>query len=147
MWQQAGFKKQRNTDWSEEDDTPLSELKSSFDLYNQQFKSNPVALEEYLSIDDDLIVADYPTDNDILNKIKQCDDEDKDLSDDESALPVPVPPSNKEMRHILNKCSDYLYSKKTVTTEVYRALATLENFVDNQFFKMKQSKILDFLDK
>lgn len=132
----AGFKKQGETNWSEEDDSPLSELKSAFDIYNQQIEGNPVSLDEYLSVDDDVVVADYPTDAEILNKFKKRGDEVV-LSDSEKVSTVPTLPSNNEVRNFLSKCSEYLCSKETVTDEVYRALTTLENFVDNEIFNLK----------
>lgn len=38
-------------------------------MHYQQIKTNPVFLEEYLSVDDDMIVTNYPLDNEILNTI------------------------------------------------------------------------------
>lgn len=79
-------------------------------------------------------VMDYPSADEIL-KIKKCEDEDEDsLSDAETSTTVPNPPSDNEMRHILNRCSEYLCSKETVPDEVCRALITLENYVENEYF-------------
>ncbi|KAF2893741.1 hypothetical protein ILUMI_12435 [Ignelater luminosus] len=53
--------------------------------------------EKYLSVDDDVIVTDYPTNEEILDKIKN-------KTDDDATMPTPpaevlVPSSNKEMRY------------------------------------------------
>jgi len=45
---------------------------------------------------------------------------------------------------MLQKCSEYVCSKESASNEVYRALQILENFVENELFKVTQSKIIDF---
>lgn len=142
----AGFKKEVQSDWEEEDDTPLSELRSLFDMYSKKVTLG-VPLEEYISFDDDLVVAGYPTDAEIIEGVKINKDNVDLPSDDDETVEVPVPPSNKEMRQFLSKFNDYLYSKCHVTNDVYRALTTLENFVESELFQQKQSKITDFFQK
>ena len=87
-----------------------------------------------------------------MDKITKQDNKknEESFSDDDVTAPVvSVIPSNKDMRYFLNKCSDYYYlcGKENATDEVYRALKTLEEFVDNELFRQKQSKITDFFKK
>ena len=124
------------------EDTTLSEFKTVFELYI--YIGSNLPLEKYLSICDNVVVVGYPPDLEILENVEKRDEnEDDDALFDDTPATVPIAhqPSNEDMRIMLQKCSKYVCAKKRTLNEVYR---TLENFVDNELFKVTHSKITDF---
>ena len=131
------------------EDTTLSEFKSVFKLYITKIGSN-LPLEEYLSIDDNVVVVGYPTDLEILENLKRRDenkDDDAFFDDTPATVPTAHQPSNKEMRIMLQKRSEYVCSKESMSNDMYRALQILENFVDNELFKVTSQKLHFFKNK
>ena len=145
----AGFRKESEIFTNEVDNTSLEEFSSVFGIYSNKIGCS-VILDDYLSIDYNVSVVNYPTDAEIVYKIKKQDqDDDEDvLSDEMTELSlIQNEISNKEMRLMLSKCNQYLCSKQSTSKEVYQALQILENFVDNECLSVTQSKITDFFHK
>ena len=92
-------------------------------------------------IDDNVVVVRYPTDAEILENLEKWDEnEDNDVLfyDTPTTVPIAHQTSNKEMQRI------YVCSKKSTSNEVYSALQILKNFVNNELFKVTQSKFTEF---
>ena len=80
-------------------------------------------LEEYLFIDDNVIVVEYPIDTENLaNLNKRYENEDNDASFDDISETVLIAhqPSNKEIHIMLKKCSKYMCSKESASNELSR---------------------------
>lgn len=97
-----------------------------------------VFLEEYILVDNNLIVASNSTDDKILDRLKLDDENTDPPLDKKEDLEEIVPPTTTEYIPNINQ---YLLTKDSATDDVYRAFTIFENFLDNELLKQKQTKI------
>jgi len=142
-----------DSSWTEEDDLSLAEIKLLFEEYrNKQPNLQDIVLEEYLTVDSDILVAAHPTDEEILSSLnsKTSDEEIADSDDegsDEHTDAAPIP-SYRETCDSFQTIFNFLCASENVPDIFYASLHAVDQFCEiGQLKKQKQSKITDFIKK
>ncbi|XP_054711365.1 tigger transposable element-derived protein 6-like [Uloborus diversus] len=102
-------------------------------LHSQGHITDGIHLNEFLTVDDRLIVADYPTDEDILSSITGTEKEIEEIEEIEYA--TITKPSKNEMREAFETIRRGLQFVENVPDEVFSGLNKCEHFFDEHSIK------------
>jgi hypothetical protein len=144
----AGFSSD-SVGWDEEDELQLSELKKEWArLRDCNQISEGIELEDYLEIDKEVEIAEYPTDADILDSVTNGDNAViENEEDDENETDSVVKPSEDNMLSAFETIRRGLQFCENVPDNIFESLNKCESFYEHQtFFKCSvQRKITDFM--
>ena len=103
------------------------------------------AFKEYVSLDDNVLTSEAPTDQDIIEEIKN-EKEESDNEDEPIAI-EPPPPTSAEAEAACDVIRRYLMSKVGSESDLLK-LCSIEDFVARSVLTgIKQSQISDFFKK
>lgn len=139
-----------SNEFEEEDDLPIAEWLKLHQIKN--FDNN--LIEEYNSVDDALITSEIPSDGDILDSVKEQNDNKNTESDNDEELEngnineINVVPQISEVQGYLKLISAFFESQEETSESDFRNLAYIEQSVDNIKLKKlcRQSKITDYFE-
>ena len=102
--------------------------------------------EDYVSIDDDVLVTEFRELDGIIADHKEDDDDDGNQSDeDDSEVPLDPIPTRNDVLDAVTLFRRYLAAAPTDTEQVDRCLHKLENFVvSSSLASSRQSQIIEF---
>lgn len=123
----------------------ISALPQLEDCWNQLQSTDAIdqdiSLDEFLSVDEDVIVAEYPTDDDILSSLKDTED----LGDDNEAEEIEVPkPSKKEMMAAFETIRRGIQSEENVPDDIFQSLNKCEQFYEESASNLVQKDIRNY---
>ena len=122
-------------------------LHMTFNKATQGSISSPTEeFTEYVCLDDNVLTSEAPTDQDIIEEIKN-DKEESDHEDEVIAIEPPPPPTSAEAEAACDVMRRYLMSKLGSESELLK-LCSIEDFIARSMLAgIKQSQIPDFFKK
>ena len=110
-----------------------------------------VTFQDYVSIDEDLIIVEYPTDEDIVittinTKANDTVDSGPDDNNVDEILVIP-PPTLTEVTDNLHSVLRFVESKEDVPESVFSAVADIENWLTMLHQMKHQKTIKDFFNR
>lgn len=116
-------------------------------LHSQGHITDGIHLNDFLTVDDQLIVADYPTDEDILSSFHEIEEEIEEPEEVNEAENISKP-SKKEMREAFETIRRGFQFVENVPDEVFTGLIKCEQFFDESTAKLAvQQDIRRFFKK
>ncbi|PSN34605.1 hypothetical protein C0J52_22018 [Blattella germanica] len=145
-FRKAGYSKDESYSIEEEElDEPVPEEWSDF----QNVVSCQENYDSFVNVDADILIAEHPTDEEIIESVtaQQNDsklDNDMDIAEDEVPQLKPTPSAVQALDALATfRC--YIQGQSSVHEDVFGAVNLLENFVENRVLQnKKQKKMTDF---
>lgn len=139
----SGFEKGFKTDLNKDDDD-LACLKSTIEAATAAgCDTKGLDAETFANFDDDLIVSEKLSDDDIIATVFNKDQETVSDSDEEEEN-IP-PPTTREVQKMLSSIRRYYQSKSDVKDKIFESVAKLENdVVRRSFEQLSQKKVTDY---
>lgn len=155
-FQKAGFG--RNSCWDDEDLLPLSELQKGIlkecdeteylwdRLLELGVEVQGESFQDYVHIDDKVIVSDIPTDADILDKVSKVANAAENLDSSSSEEETMEVVHQADIQKALNVLHSALELNEDVPETVFTSLQKVKIYFEKQIHSkvLKQMKILDF---
>ncbi|XP_050300906.1 tigger transposable element-derived protein 4-like [Anthonomus grandis grandis] len=156
-FRKAGFVKdkvQQDADnWDEDDLVPLSELKTLWTSYRRAIDMSDVSFEDYVTIDDNVQITGFPTDEEILesvieNLVPNKKDPEENEDDGQSEGETVPTPAIDETISAIEKIRCFILSRENIPYEIHNSLNLLEDFIDKEkWTNFTPKKITDFFKK
>jgi len=149
-YRKAGFVNDQQTDVSDDssdDDIPLVYLRDSWKkALDGTGTQCDLDFDEYVRVDDNVVVAERPSDDDIVSKIMNKDDvEESDEESDILPADTDTPISHATAADCLVTLRRYIYSQENVSEKVFNCVSDLDSFMLKQRSQcLQQPKISDF---
>ena len=144
----AGFDKRAievpEETWDAEDELPLSFLKNL--PIETIFGGNQYTFDDYVNVDEDLLVTEYPSEDEIIVNLLQPETHDQENGDSSDSGSESVKlPSMSAVNNAFETISTFLNTQDNVPSEIFGAFDKIERFCENiNFKKVKQSCITKY---
>lgn len=135
--------------WEDEDNVQLSELRKMWgQLKVSGNVSDQIELDEFLNVDEDVLVTEYPDDKDILETVREENETNETEIDEDEDETVIQNPSEIAMVNAFETLRCGFQCQENVPDTIFNALNKCEAFYENKmFFKCtQQSKITSFFN-
>ncbi|XP_064421300.1 tigger transposable element-derived protein 4-like [Latimeria chalumnae] len=138
----------------EEDNLPLSALKNMWlEVQSKLQMSENINLDDYVDVDTEVVIAEKPTDDDIVASVQQKhsgqpeeDSEDEEEDDDDEGTDLPKTRTFTEVLDSLACLRDYVSTQADISDLLFDRLAEFTDIVmAGHYQQQKQMKITDFV--
>jgi len=145
-FKKGGFSDQTDDIDSEDEDVILADLKEKWKTVEGNGKIlDGATLSDFLEVDADLLTSLYPTDEEILNSLKDKNEGQESDSDSENEDVIQPKPHRTEMLKSFEIIRRGLQMEEDVPDSIFSSLLKCENFYENLTSRnAKQCKITEF---
>lgn len=129
-----------------EESTPIPEP-LEWTTFQEHFKCQETNFDAYLDVDSEVIVAEHPSDEDIINAVTHRDDSDEGEEDeiDSNVTSVHVQPTVNQAFQAIDILRTFIHGQSSVNESVFTSLNLVESFVEKvRENRVKQMKMTDF---